>query len=52
MNLNLASTSVTQDNPAELLANKFLSSTGTKDWGINSSNPVNFGLASDNSHSN
>ena len=50
MNLNLASTSTKQENPAELLAEKLLGYAGTPNWGTSSSIPSNFGLASDYNH--
>ena len=51
MNLNLASTSTQENNPAQLFADKLLGFSGTKDWGTSSGSPQDFGLASDYSHS-
>lgn len=50
MNLNLATISTTEENPAQLFADKILSSSGSKDWGISAGVPQNFGLAPDQSH--
>ena len=52
MNLNLASTSTVEENPAKLFANKIIGDSGSYDWGRNPGSPKVFGLASDMSHSN
>ena len=50
MNLNIAATNVTQENPAELFADRILSYSGAKDWGTKPGTPTSIGLASDYSH--
>lgn len=52
MNLNLASTSTRQNNPAELYSDKILSSPGSTNWGQSSGLPQEFGLASNYQYSN
>jgi hypothetical protein len=47
LNLNIAISAATDDNPAEALATKILSSTGSANWGTASGSPQIFGLASD-----
>lgn len=51
INLNLASTSTKQENPAQQLASKILGSTGSSNWGTTNGDPATFGLASDNYYS-
>ncbi len=50
MNLNLSSTSTKEENPAQLITDKLLTSTGSANWGTTSGVPQNFGLAADARH--
>ena len=51
MNLNLASISTKQNNPAELFSDKVLGVPGSDNWGRSTGSPLVFGLASDYQHS-
>ena len=52
MNLNLASTSTKQENPAELFSNKLVGLPGSQNWGTLTGSPSSFGLASDSHYTN